>query len=98
MAVCKTFTGWMVLLVIFPTYTLGAIYASQLFTAATKADKDILPSIGKGNFSPLKKWLNKNVHELGSKISSDAIIKAATGSELDVEIYKNYLKERYLKG
>jgi carboxypeptidase Taq len=82
----------------FPTYTLGAIYASQLFDAANKNSKDIMPSLGKGNFKPLKAWLNKNVHELGSKVSSDEIIKGATGSELDVEVYKNHLKKRYLDG
>jgi carboxypeptidase Taq len=80
----------------FPTYTLGSIYAAQLFAAATKADTNILPSIEKGDFIPLKAWLNTNVHELGSKMSADEIVESATGSALDVEMYKNYLKERYL--
>jgi len=82
----------------FPTYTLGAIYAAQLFESANQNNKDILPAIGKGNFKPLKEWLNKNVHEKGSKASSDDIVKSATGSELDVEAYKNHLKKRYLEG
>ena len=80
----------------FPTYTLGSIYAAQLFAAATQADTNILPSIEKGDFIPLKAWLNTNVHELGSKMSADEIVESATGSALDVEMYKNYLKERYL--
>ncbi|PIR39224.1 MAG: carboxypeptidase M32 [Alphaproteobacteria bacterium CG11_big_fil_rev_8_21_14_0_20_39_49] len=82
----------------FPTYTLGAIYASQLFDAANHSNNDIMPSIGKGDFKPLKEWLNKNVHEKGSKMSSDEIVKSATGRELDVEVYKNHLKKRYLEG
>ncbi|MCE3232353.1 MAG: putative carboxypeptidase [Rickettsiaceae bacterium] len=80
----------------FPTYTLGSIYAAQLFAASNKADTTILPSIGKGDFSPLKKWLNTNVHEVGSKLATDDLIQTATGSKLDVEVYKNYLKSRYL--
>lgn len=80
----------------FPTYTLGAIYAAQLFDAAKKADKDILPSIEKGDFAPVRKWLNKNVHEMGCKLQTDALIKSATGSELNVDIYKDYLKGKYL--
>jgi carboxypeptidase Taq len=80
----------------FPTYTLGAIYAAQLFAAAKKANAEILPSIGKGNFAPLKAWLNQNVHDLGSKLPTEELIKQATGSGLDVEVYKNHLKERYL--
>jgi len=81
----------------FPTYTLGAIYAAQLFAAAKSANKEVLPSIGKGDFSPLKDWLNKNIHQWGSKMPTDELIKKATGSELDLEVYKNHLKERYLK-
>lgn len=80
----------------FPTYTLGAIYAAQLFDAAKKSDKDMLPSLAKGDFKPLMGWLGKNVHEMGCKLSSDELITAATGSPLDVEVYKNHLKERYL--
>ena len=80
----------------FPTYTLGGIYAAQLFKAAKDADKEILPSLGKGDFNPLKTWLNKNVHEWGSSMPTEKLIKKATGSELDVEVYKNHLKERYL--
>jgi carboxypeptidase Taq len=80
----------------FPTYTLGGIYAAQLFEAANKSEPEILPSIGKGDFKPLKAWLSVNVHELGSKMSSDEIVKAAAGNSLDVEVYKNHLRKRYL--
>lgn len=82
----------------FPTYTIGAIYSAQLFKSATEKHNDILPAIAKGNFNPLKTWLNKNVHELGSTVSSDEIIKRATGEELNVEIYKEHLTKRYLEG
>jgi carboxypeptidase Taq len=80
----------------FPTYSLGAIYAAQLFGAAKRADGNVLPAIGKGDFAPLKTWLKTNVHELGSKVSTDEILEGATGSKLDVEVYKAHLKSRYL--
>ena len=35
----------------FPTYTLGALTAAQLFDAACRAEPDILPAIGRGDFS-----------------------------------------------
>ena len=50
----------------FPTYTLGAMTAAQLFDAACRADPTILPSIGKGDFAPLLAWLRANVHGQGS--------------------------------
>src|SRR6185312_17049358 len=34
----------------FPTYTLGAMTAAQLFDAAKRADPRILPGIAQGNF------------------------------------------------
>lgn len=80
----------------FPTYTLGAIYASQLFAAAKKADETITPSLAKGDFKPIVAWLNKNIHEKGCKQTTEALIKSATGSALDVNAYKEYLKGKYL--
>ena len=35
----------------FPTHTLGAMNAAQLFDAATQAHPDILPAIGRGDFN-----------------------------------------------
>ena len=81
----------------FPTYTLGAIYAAQIFDSAKKENSDILPSIEKGNFAPLKEWLGKKIHEKGSKLTTDALIKETTGSgAIDLDIYKNYLTNKYL--
>ena len=80
----------------FPTYTLGAIAAAQLFDAAKKADPEILPSIGRGDFTPLLTWLRANVHSKGSLQSMPDLLIAATGRELDPETYKAHLRARYL--
>jgi carboxypeptidase Taq len=80
----------------FPTYTMGAIAAAQLFDAAQKADGDVLPGIGRGDFRPLMAWLRANVHGLGSLLTTDEILTAATGRPLDVAIYKRHLETRYL--
>src|SRR6185437_1352085 len=50
----------------FPTYTLGAMTAAQLFDAATRADAQIMPGIARGDFAPLLGWLRENVHGKGS--------------------------------
>ena len=41
----------------FPTYTLGAMTAAQLFDAACRAQPAIPAAIGKGDFAPLLAWL-----------------------------------------
>jgi carboxypeptidase Taq len=80
----------------FPTYTLGAMIAAQLFDAAKRADAAILPGIAKGDFAPLLAWLRENVHGKGSFLSRGEIIEAATGRPLDAAIYRRHLERRYL--
>ena len=36
----------------FPTYTLGALAAAQLFAAARRANPGLMAAIGKGDFAP----------------------------------------------
>jgi len=80
----------------FPTYTLGAIAAAQFFDAATRADPAIVPGIAKGDFKPLVAWLRANVHGVGSKLSTDALVEKATGRPLDPAVFKAHLTARYL--
>jgi carboxypeptidase Taq len=80
----------------FPTYTMGAMAAAQLFAAAKAADPAILPSIGTGDFKPLLAWLRSNVHEKGSNGTTDEILTQATGMPLGVAAFKTHLETRYL--
>lgn len=80
----------------FPTYTLGAMTAAQLFRAACQADADILPGLSKGDFAPLRAWLRANVHAKGSLITTDQLLVAATGRPLSAEVFRTHLRERYL--
>ncbi|MCF4166527.1 carboxypeptidase M32 [Zavarzinia compransoris] len=82
----------------FPTYTLGALAAAQLFSAATAADEAILPGIAEGDFGPLLAWLRPHVHEQGSRLSTDEILTAATGMPLGTAAFKAHLETRYLNG
>jgi len=80
----------------FPTYTLGAMTAAQLFAAAKRADPAIEPGIARGDFTPLFAWLARNVHDKGSRFSTAEIIAQATGGALDSAIYERHLRARYL--
>ena len=81
----------------FPTYTLGAMAAAQLFSAALKDKPKILSNLEKGDFSDLLTWLREHVHSLGSYHSTDEVIKRATGSPLDPIFYISHLKSRYMQ-
>lgn len=80
----------------FPTYTLGALAAAQLFSAARKAVPRLLEAIGQGDFAPLLGWLRTNVHGRGSIGGTDWILGQATGAPLGVAPFKAHLESRYL--
>lgn len=80
----------------FPTYTLGAMTAAQLFQAAEQALPGLSERLGRGDFSPLMQWLTETIHSQGSRLSGDALITAASGRSLDPEVFKAHLRRRYL--
>ena len=80
----------------FPTYTLGAIAAAQLFAAAKTAVPEIPAAIGRGDFAPLIGWLGRHVHAWGSFYSTDELLEQATGRPLDPKAFEDHLTGRYL--
>lgn len=80
----------------FPTYTLGALIAAQLFAAARAALPGLPEEIGRGEFAPLLGWLRDNVHAKGSLLSTAELVETATGSPLGTTAFERHLRERYL--
>lgn len=80
----------------FPTYTLGAMTAAQLFKAATDADPDIRDGLTRGDFTPLLSWLREHVHSQGSRWNTRELTERATGRALDPQAFKDHLRNRYL--
>ncbi|ELU06009.1 hypothetical protein CAPTEDRAFT_127783, partial [Capitella teleta] len=80
----------------FPSYTLGAMVAAQLFATQKKAMPDIEAQIQNGNLSPTFDWLKTNIWSQGRKYSTAELMTRATGKPLTASYFKNHLKERYL--
>lgn len=80
----------------FPTYTLGAMTAAQLFATARQADSDLIPGLARGDFGPLVRWLRHHVHGQGCLLSSRDLVTAATGQPLNSAFFKAHLTQRYL--
>jgi len=80
----------------FPTYSLGALAAAQIFAAATKADANILPGLAEGNFKPLYAWLDSHIRSQGCLYTPDQLIERATGQPLGTAAYKAAVTRRYL--
>jgi carboxypeptidase Taq len=79
----------------FPTYTLGAIAAAQLFAAACAAHPEIVSGLAHGGFSPLVTWLRTEVHEKASLLETDDLLAAATGRPMEINAYLGHLRGRY---
>jgi carboxypeptidase Taq len=81
----------------FPSYTLGAMTAAQLFSYL---DRKALPGmaerIRKGEFSEIKTWLNEHFHCKGSLYPSlDELLEAVTGEKLNPAYFIEYLRKKY---
>ncbi len=82
----------------FPTYSLGAMTAAQLFAAAKKDSPELLAGIGRGDFTVLLAWLRTNIHGMGRLLSAQELLTRATGGPLDSRYFKEHLQRRYLDG
>ena len=80
----------------FPTYTLGAMTAAQLYRAACAAEPALEPGLAKGDFSLLTGWLRTAVHQQASIADTASIVAEATGRPLDAAVYQAHLRQRYL--
>ncbi len=79
----------------FPTYALGNLYSAQFFAKAKEEIKDLDTQFAAGNFSELKKWLNKNIHSHGKRYRAEKLVQVVTGKPLSHVPLMTYLKTKY---
>ncbi|EGQ9123389.1 carboxypeptidase M32 [Vibrio parahaemolyticus] len=79
----------------FPSYTLGAMYAAQ-FMATMKKKMDVDTAIQNGDLTPIFTWLSDNIWSKGSLLTTDELVKQATGETLNPLHFKEHLRNRYL--
>jgi carboxypeptidase Taq len=78
----------------FPSYTIGNVVASQLMAVAVK-DPEIAAGLSRGDYAPLRMWLNDTVHRHGKGKTSDEILVEATGTTIDPAPYLAHLATRF---
>ena len=79
----------------FPTYSLGNIYASQMFLAATRDLGDLPEQFARGEFETLKGWLNQQIHKEGGRLQPRRLVEAITGSAPSHEPLMQHLETKY---
>lgn len=79
----------------FPTYSLGNMFAAQLFEAAGRDLGNLSEQFSRGEFQPLKLWLNDRVHSHGQRYRSARLIEVVTGRPPSHEPLVRHLRSRF---
>lgn len=81
----------------FPSYTLGNIFASQLFSTFEEQFPDWEKQVSQGELLFIKGWLNEKVHSQGRRYTSKELLTQITDKPFSSKPYINYLTNKYLK-
>jgi len=79
----------------FPTYCLGNMYAAQFFETARKDLGNLDEQISRGEFMPLKEWLNEKIHRRGKQYRAQRLVEVVTGRPLSHEPLVAHLKSKF---
>jgi len=80
----------------FPTYTLGAMAAAQLYAAAKRDLPGLEDDIAAGRLTRLVNWLRMNIHGRGASRTAAELLTAVTGEPLNPGVFMAHLERRYL--
>ncbi|MEX2394482.1 MAG: carboxypeptidase M32 [Actinomycetota bacterium] len=78
----------------FPTYTLGNLYAAQLFEKIGEDIPDLYSQFSRGDFSRLKTWLNTNLHAHGGRYPAAELCERVTGKPLSADPLLRHLSSK----
>lgn len=81
----------------FPSYTLGAMIAAQLFQAMEESLPNVQSEILSGDLLNVKQWLNDHIWSKGSTLNFNDLLVKATGDTLNSQIFIRHLKKRFLE-
>jgi carboxypeptidase Taq len=78
----------------FPTYSLGNLYAAQLFNQAEKDLGELAPQFAAGEFAPLLGWLRKHVHQAGQRWPAAKLVENVVGEPISHKPLIAYLRKK----
>ena len=79
----------------FATYSLGSLYAAQLYATIRKENASIEKEVAEGNNQYLHKWLNEKIYIHGRYYTSEELCQKATGEPLNAKYFIEYATEKY---
>ncbi|HEX6240398.1 MAG TPA: carboxypeptidase M32 [Polyangiales bacterium] len=80
----------------FPTYTLGAMTAAQLYACARRELPGLEAEIEAGRFESLNTFLRERIWSRASLLGARELLQQASGEALDPRYFAAHLRARYL--
>ncbi|KAL7753522.1 hypothetical protein RI367_001297 [Sorochytrium milnesiophthora] len=83
----------------FPSYLLGETLSAQWLAHMKRSDLPNLSElVAKGDFAPIREWLNKNIHQHGCRFeTADNLVKHVTGEPINPKYLIQHLTEKYTR-
>jgi carboxypeptidase Taq len=79
----------------FATYSLGSLYAAQLYAAYSTQNTSLEQELALGNNTDLLQWLRQQIHGHGRYYTSEELCRNATGEVLKSNYFMNYASRKY---
>jgi carboxypeptidase Taq len=79
----------------FPTYTLGNLYAAQIYASLRKAFADFDERLARGDTGFALAWLRERMYAAGTTYQPEEMIKRVTGEAPNPAYFGRYLNEKF---
>ena len=79
----------------FATYSLGSLYAAQLFAAINMQNPALEKELAAGNNRNLLAWLQQQIYRHGRYYTSEELCSRATGETLNSKYFMDYAGKKY---
>ena len=79
----------------FPTYTLGNLYAVQIFEQVKREIIHLEDDIASGQLVALRRWLAQKIHRWGRTFPPERLAERVTGTGLSTEPFLRYIEHKY---
>lgn len=79
----------------FPTYSLGNLFAAQLYNQAVTELPNIPAQIEAGDFAGVFNWMREKIHKPGAKYTPTELIQRVTGGPIRTAPFLTYIRNKY---
>jgi len=79
----------------FATYTIGNLISVQIWETFRAAEPGADDQCRSGDFSKLRSWLKREIHEHGRRYTPQQLVQRVTGADINPSSYLDYLERKY---